>query len=286
MSAEVLTHVGGLSLFQELELDSADEEFNDYPLKDVLLYEKLVDCIITHIGSSSLFPEHVMATNLELEVLRSALRDCSSSSSRSPSVQVGAPTVVFNAVYFDPSFPSSTTLSSIRQFPELTMAGFADALRLDKFTGVHFKRWQIKATLWLTHLKLFQVSNGLPEGTISDQDQNKFKEDNTLFVGCVLSILADRLCDVYMHIVDGKELWDALNAKFDAGSELYIMESFHDIRMVNNHSVVEQAHEIQCIAKEIELLKCALPDKFVAGCIIAKLPPSWRNFATTLKHKR
>ncbi|KAK1603138.1 hypothetical protein QYE76_007873 [Lolium multiflorum] len=64
------------------------------------------------------------------------------------------------------------------------------------------------------------------------------------------------------------------------------MESFHDIRMVNNRSVVEQAHEIQCIAKELELLKCALPDKFVAGCIIAKLPSSWRNFATTLKHKR
>ncbi|KAK1610723.1 hypothetical protein QYE76_034396 [Lolium multiflorum] len=69
-------------------------------------------------------------------------------------------------------------------------------------------------------------------------------------------------------------------------NELYIMESFHDIRMVNNRSIVEQGHEIQCIAKELELLKRALPDKFVAGCIIAKLPPSWRNFATTLKHKR
>ena len=64
------------------------------------------------------------------------------------------------------------------------------------------------------------------------------------------------------------------------------MESFHDFKMVNNRSVVEQAHEIQCIAKELELLKCVLPDKFVAGCIIAKLPPTWRNFATTLKHKR
>ena len=29
-----------------------------------------------------------------------------------------------------------------------------------------------------------------------------------------------------------------------------------------------------------------LPDKFVAGGIINKLPPSWRNFATLLKHKR
>jgi hypothetical protein len=29
-----------------------------------------------------------------------------------------------------------------------------------------------------------------------------------------------------------------------------------------------------------------LSDKFVAGGIIAKLPPSWRDFATSLKHKR
>ena len=29
-----------------------------------------------------------------------------------------------------------------------------------------------------------------------------------------------------------------------------------------------------------------LPDKFVAGGIIAKLPSSWRDFVTSLKHKR
>jgi hypothetical protein len=29
-----------------------------------------------------------------------------------------------------------------------------------------------------------------------------------------------------------------------------------------------------------------LPDKFVAGGIIAKLLSSWRDFATSLKHKR
>ena len=50
--------------------------------------------------------------------------------------------------------------------------------------------------------------------------------------------------------------------------------------------MVEQAHEIQALAKELEYFPCLLPDKFVAGGIIAKLPPSWRHFATSLKHKR
>jgi hypothetical protein len=138
-------------------------------------------------------------------------------------------------------------------------------------------------------MKVFQISKGKPEGTMSEDDQKKFEEANTVFVGCILSILADHLYDVFMHIKDEKELWDALDAKFgaaDAGSELYIIESFHDFKMTKDLFVVQQAYEIQYIAKELKLLKFALPDKFVAGCIIAKLPPSWRNFATTLKHKR
>jgi hypothetical protein len=48
----------------------------------------------------------------------------------------------------------------------------------------------------------------------------------------------------------------------------YIMES----KMADNRSIVEQAHEIQCIAKELDHFKIVLPDRFMAGCIIAKLP--------------
>src|SRR5438105_1113529 len=92
-----------------------------------------------------------------------------------------------------------------------------------------------------------------------------------------------------MHLFTGQELWEALEAKFgvfNAGSELYVMERFHDYRMVDDRSIVEQAHEIQSLAKELENFPCVLPDKFVAGCIIAKLPHSWKDFATSLKHKR
>jgi hypothetical protein len=56
--------------------------------------------------------------------------------------------------------------------------------------------------------------------------------------------------------------------------------------MVDEKSVVTQPHEIQCMLKELRLLKIVIPDEFVAGGIIAKLPPSWRDFATALKHKR
>jgi hypothetical protein len=64
------------------------------------------------------------------------------------------------------------------------------------------------------------------------------------------------------------------------------MEQYHDFKMVDNHCVVERAHEFQLIVRELEQLGHVLPDKFVTGGIIAKLPLTWRKFATALKHKR
>jgi hypothetical protein len=51
-------------------------------------------------------------------------------------------------------------------------------------------------------------------------------------------------------------------------------------------SIVTQAHEFQLLAREIASLGCPRPDRVVAVGIIAKLPTSWRDFATSLKHKR
>ena len=93
----------------------------------------------------------------------------------------------------------------------------------------------------------------------------------------------------YITCTTDKDLWDALDAKFgvfDAGSELYIIDQLFDYKMVDNRSMVEQAHEVQALAKELEQFPCVLADKFIAGGIIAKLPPFWKDFATSLKHKR
>jgi hypothetical protein len=105
----------------------------------------------------------------------------------------------------------------------------------------------------------------------------------------VISALYPKYEKSYIYFSSGKDLWDALEAKFgvsDAGSELYLMEQLFDYKMIENRSMVEQAHEIQTLAKEFELFPCPLHDKFVVGGIIAKLPPSWKDFAISLKHKR
>ena len=67
------------------------------------------------------------------------------------------------------------------------------------------------------------------------------------------SVLTKYLVDVYMSLLNSKELWGALETTFgvsDAGSELYVMEQLYDYKVIDNRSVVEQAHEIQTLAYE------------------------------------
>jgi hypothetical protein len=174
---------------------------------------------------------------------------------------------------------------NVRHF---SVRGFAVVLKLDPFDGKNFLLWKAKMELWLTAMSCYHAAESKPVN-LPPEDEAKFKADDNLFRGAVISALDTKFQKSYIILPTGKELWDALVGKFgvtDAGSELYLMEQLYDYKMVENRSVVEQAHEFQALAKELELFPYPLPDKFVAGGIIAKLPPSWKDFATSLKHKR
>jgi hypothetical protein len=138
-------------------------------------------------------------------------------------------------------------------------------------------------------MNCFHVVEERAVGPQTSEEEHAFKHADTTCKAALLSIIGDSLVDAYVQLLTRKAMWDALEARYrvsDASSELYIMEQFHDCRMVEGHPVVEQAHEIQALVKELELFGCVLPDKFVAGYIIVKLPQSWTDFATSLKHKR
>jgi hypothetical protein len=167
---------------------------------------------------------------------------------------------------------------------------FANAIKPKPLDGSNFKRWRELATLWLTAMDVIYVITGkAPEGV----SEEKFNADDNLFQGDIISVLVDNLVDTYPQRKMGKDIWEALETQYgacDASGELYVMEQFQVYRMVEDRSVVEHTHEVQALAKELENyskeVPCVLPNKFVAGAIITKLPHSWRDFATSLKHKR
>jgi hypothetical protein len=147
----------------------------------------------------------------------------------------------------------------------------------------------MRVTLWLTVMNMFWVSEGKLEGELSPEKEKEYLEANTIFCGAVVGVFTETLQDTYLRYKTAKQMWNTLNTEYggsDVGIELYIIEQYHDYHMVDGKIMVTQAHEIQCMVKELGLLKIVVPDEFVAGGIIAKLPPSWRDFTTTLKHKR
>jgi hypothetical protein len=125
-------------------------------------------------------------------------------------------------------------------------------------------------------MNCYHVAQEKPE-QFTPEDERMFDVVDNLFRGAVIGALANKYVDSYLTCTSAKELWDALDEKFggsDAGSELYIMQQLFDYTMVDNRPIVERAHEIHVLAKELEQFPCVLPDEFVAGGIIAKLPPS------------
>nr|XP_034606707.1 uncharacterized protein LOC117866575 isoform X1 [Setaria viridis] len=169
------------------------------------------------------------------------------------------------------------------------IVGFAAQLKLNIFDGTNYKRWVGRLELWLTAMNVWFITKECPKGPHTYTEDIVYMYVDDLFKGAVINVLAENLVDSYMQYPSGKALWDVVEANFgvsNAGNELYIMEQFYNYKMVDDRLVVEQAHEIHALAKDLDNLRCPLPDKFVAGGIIAKFPPLWRNFATTLKHKR
>jgi hypothetical protein len=124
---------------------------------------------------------------------------------------------------------------------------------------------------------------------LTEEQHCEYELENSTCISYLLSLLSDQLCDIYMHHTSAHELWDALDREYaesDAGRELYVNDQYHEYKMVDDRSIMEQAHEIQLLVGELAHFDCVLPDRFMVGGIIAKLPPSWKYFSTSLKHKK
>ncbi|XP_077209943.1 uncharacterized protein LOC143845466 [Tasmannia lanceolata] len=134
------------------------------------------------------------------------------------------------------------------------------------------------------------------EGELPQEDQieqlkqarKKREDDELLCRGQILNTLSDRLYDLFTGIKSASDIWNALELKYKAeeeGTNKYLIAKYFDFRMVDNKLVLEQIHELQVIVNKIHSLKIILPEPFQVGAIIAKLPPSWKDYGKKLLHK-
>nr|KAJ0207727.1 hypothetical protein LSAT_V11C500270100 [Lactuca sativa] len=55
--------------------------------------------------------------------------------------------------------------------------------------------------------------------------------------------------------------------------------------MADDKSIMEQVHELQVMVNKLKALSISIPELFQVGVIIAKLPPSWKDFSKRMMHK-
>ena len=172
-----------------------------------------------------------------------------------------------------------------------------DLVRLDRFDGSNFTRWQDKVRFLLTALKIFYILDPtlapLPEPKENDTPQvvaarKKREEDELICRGHILNALSDRLYDLYTNTNSAREIWEALENKYKAeeeGTKKFLISQYIDFKFFDEKPLLPQIHELQVIVNKLKVLKIELPEAFQVGAIVAKLPSSWKGYRKRILHK-
>ncbi|GJY84880.1 zinc finger, CCHC-type containing protein [Tanacetum coccineum] len=139
-------------------------------------------------------------------------------------------------------------------------------VKLDKFEGVDFRRWQKKMHFLLSSMSVVYVlttpmpKDGDDDATV-EQIKKRAKWDN--------------------------DDYDSLEAKYmaeDASSKKFLVSNFTNYKMTDSRPVLEQYNELLGILGRFTQHKMNMDESIQVSCIIDKLPPSWKDFKHTLKH--
>ncbi|XP_028806167.1 uncharacterized protein LOC114761025 [Neltuma alba] len=168
-------------------------------------------------------------------------------------------------------------------------------VKLERFEGGNFLRWQRKMKFLLTTLNVAYVLNTpkpqeKEDETIAEiRERQKWENDDYICIGHILNSLCDALFDVYQDTTSTKDLWDKLEARYmqeDDTSKKFLVTRFNSYKMVDGKSIMEQMHEIEHILNNFNQHKIHMDKSIIVSSIIDKLPPSWKDFKKILKHKK
>ena len=121
-------------------------------------------------------------------------------------------------------------------------------VKLEKFDGGNFRRWQKKMHFLLATLQVAYVLTSDPpqehDDEIVEQIRRRHKWDNDDYIcrGHILNSMCDWLFDTYQTVAYAKELWNLLETRYmkeDATSKKFLVSQFNNYQMREDRSIME-----------------------------------------------
>ncbi|XP_031276270.1 uncharacterized protein LOC116134755 [Pistacia vera] len=133
-----------------------------------------------------------------------------------------------------------------------------DFVKLERFDGGNFIRCQRRIHFLLVSLQVAYVLNTPKpeemenETIVETRKRHKFEHDDEICRGHMLNAMSDALFDIYQ----------------------------------DNRPVMEQLNEIERTLNHFKMHEMHIDETIIVSSIIDKLPPTWRDFRRSLKHKK
>ena len=104
----------------------------------------------------------------------------------------------------------------------------------------------------------------------------------------ILTTLFNELLDVYFAYKETKVIWESILTKYtteDVGKQKFVVGNYYKWEMVDNKDIELLINEYDKLLEKLKAEKIKLPEQFVSGLLIEKLPDSWSDYKQQLKHK-
>ncbi|KAK8915961.1 hypothetical protein KSP39_PZI022303 [Platanthera zijinensis] len=162
-------------------------------------------------------------------------------------------------------------------------------IKLEKFTATEFNDWKLNTQFGMKYLNVFYTVQSDRATVMGTEAETQWIADEDFCCDYLLNCLSSSMAKTYIKMKTAKEIWEALKEYFRQEEDLskaHLVDKFHSFMFDEEKAILPQVSDFEALVDSLHSENISLPDSFVAGTIIFKLPSTWYNFKTEMYRKK